>query len=235
MPVQNLNIYIILFLISIGGIIIGIGVFYSGINQVSFNVYHGMEQITYYLDKNKYDLYMNGLIYCISFGASLFLLLLVIIIPSNDQIQKRNSSSYGTPAIGKPPTENIESQESAGIEEPELTPQIEDFSQDESLGMEGLNYDDQVFKEQESPSESFQKDFLYKQTESAVKFLTRKGLDDNDLSEDDETNFAKLQNQGLSRGELRRQVLKLMKWESIPDEPVKNILTMIKNKIQQNI
>ena len=140
MPLQYLNIYIIFFVGSILAVLAGVGLCYTGLSELGFNVYRGMELTTYYLDKNRYDLYLNGLVYCITFGAALLLLLAVILIPSADQIQRRMSASpYGTPAVGTPPTaaETEETdEEDFGIDEDILTPQIEDFSKDEGLGME---------------------------------------------------------------------------------------------------
>ena len=100
MPVQYLNIYLIGFLGSVVAVIVGIGFSYSGMSELGFSVYRGMEMTTYYLDKNRYDLYMNAMVYCITFGAALMLILAVILIPSAQQVQKRMSATpYGTPAI----------------------------------------------------------------------------------------------------------------------------------------
>ena len=87
MPVQYLNIYLIGFLGSVVAVIVGIGFSYSGMSELGFSVYRGMEMTTYYLDKNRYDLYMNAMVYCITFGAALMLILAVILIPSAQQVQ----------------------------------------------------------------------------------------------------------------------------------------------------
>ena len=63
MPVQYLNIYLIGFLGSVVAVIVGIGFSYSGMSELGFSVYRGMEMTTYYLDKNRYDLYMNAMVY----------------------------------------------------------------------------------------------------------------------------------------------------------------------------
>ena len=81
MPLQYLNIYIIFFVGSIVAVFAGVGLCYTGLSELEFNVYRGMELTTYFLDKNRYDLYLNGLVYCITFGAALLLLLAVILIP----------------------------------------------------------------------------------------------------------------------------------------------------------
>ena len=131
MPVQYLNIYLIGFLGSVVAVIVGIGFSYSGMSELGFSVYRGMEMTTYYLDKNRYDLYMNAMVYCITFGAALMLILAVILIPSAQQVQKRMSATpYGTPAIGTPPS-GIEAppmeMEIPSYEEPEMTPELEEI------------------------------------------------------------------------------------------------------------
>ena len=105
MPVQYLNIYLIGVLGAAVAVIVGIGFSYTGMSQLGFDVYRGMEMTTYYFDKNRYDLYMNAMVYCITFAAALMLILAVILIPSSEQVQKRMSATpYGTPAIGTPPS-----------------------------------------------------------------------------------------------------------------------------------
>ena len=49
MPVQYLNIYLIGFLGSVVAVIVGIGFSYSGMSELGFSVYRGMEMTTYYL------------------------------------------------------------------------------------------------------------------------------------------------------------------------------------------
>ena len=237
MPLQYLNIYIIFFVDSIVAVFAGVGLCYTGLSELGFNVYRGMELTTYYLDKNRYDLYLNGLVYCITFGAALLLLLAVILIPSADQIQRRISASpYGTPAVGTPPTAvdtEETDKEDSGIDEDILTPQIEDFSKDEGLGMESPagEGDSDVVEGTGSITENSQADFLKTHPESAVKFLMRKNLDDSPLDADDEKVHETWQGRGLSRGELRRHVMKLMEWEEFPESSPTEILNQIKEKI----
>ncbi len=58
------NLYTIGFLATLGMMTFGMYYFYSGMGEVSYRTYSGFETVTYYLDKQKYDLYFNGLIYC---------------------------------------------------------------------------------------------------------------------------------------------------------------------------
>ena len=89
MPVNYLNVYLFSIfgglLATVGGIVI----FYSGMSEASFLVNRGMEITTYYLDKNRYDLYLFGLVYSITFGVALLLFLAAIVIPTKEQMNLR--------------------------------------------------------------------------------------------------------------------------------------------------
>ena len=82
-----------------------------------------------------------------------------------------------------------------------------------------------------SITEDSQADFLKTHPESAVKFLMRKNLDDSPLDADDEKVHETWQGRGLSRGELRRHVMKLMEWEEFPESSPTEILNQIKEKV----
>ena len=237
MPVQYLNIYLIGFLGSVVAVIVGIGFSYSGMSELGFSVYRGMEMTTYYLDKNRYDLYMNAMVYCITFGAALMLILAVILIPSAQQVQKRMSATpYGTPAIGTPPS-GIEAppmeMEIPSYEEPQMTPELEDYSEDEGLGMAGLSDgdDSDVVSGNGRITDESHESFIRDHTESAVKFLIRKDLDDSELKPEDEQVHEEWQKRGLSRGKLRKHVMKMMDWDNIPEVAVDEILSQIREKI----
>ena len=68
-------------------------------------------------------------------------------------------------------------------------------------------------------------------TESAVKFLMRKDLDDSELKPEDEQVHEEWQKRGLSRGKLRKHVMKMMDWDNIPEVAVDEILSQIREKI----
>jgi hypothetical protein len=88
------NLYTIGFLATLGITTFGIYYFYSGMGKVSYRTYSGFETVTYYLDKQKYDLYFNGLIYCGCFALALLLLTAAILVPSQAQMQRRQSQTY---------------------------------------------------------------------------------------------------------------------------------------------
>ena len=119
------------------------------------------------------------------------LILAVILIPSAQQVQKRMSATpYGTPAIGTPPS-GIEAppmeMEIPSYEEPEMTPELEDYSEDEGLGMAGLadENDADVVSGNGRITDESHESFIRDHTESAVKFLMRKDLDDSELKPED--------------------------------------------------
>ncbi len=238
MPLNYLNIYLLGLLGTIAAIIGGIAFCYTGMTELGFQVYRGMEATTYYVDKNRYDLYMNGLVYGITFGAALLMFLAVIIIPSPEQIQRRMSATpFGTPAVGAPPSQlqapGAEVEEPAFLE-PELTPEIEDFGEDESLGLTGPDEEDSdVVNGTGRITDDAHVNFLTEHPESAVKFLMRKDLDDRPISDDEERVYEGWQKRGLSRGKLRKHVLKLMEWESIPDVAVNEIYSQIKEETSE--
>ncbi|MEC7165935.1 MAG: hypothetical protein VXW41_09000, partial [SAR324 cluster bacterium] len=91
------NLYTIGFLATLGMMTFGMYYFYSGMGEVSYRTYSGFETVTYYLDKQKYDLYFNGLIYCGCFAFALLLLTAAILVPSPAQLQRRQAQTdpYG--------------------------------------------------------------------------------------------------------------------------------------------
>ena len=93
MPVNYLNLYLFSIFGGILATLAGIVFCYSGMSEASFLVNKGMEITTYYLDKNRYDNYLFGLVYSITFGVALLLLLSVILIPTKEQINNRKSES----------------------------------------------------------------------------------------------------------------------------------------------
>ena len=63
------------------------------------------------------------------------------------------------------------------------------------------------------------------------KFLMRKDLDDSELKPEDEQVHEEWQKRGLSRGKLRKHVMKMMDWDNIPEVAVDEILSQIREKI----
>ena len=141
------NLYTIGFLVTLGTMTFGIYYFYSGMGEVSYRTYSGFETVTYYLDKQKYDLYFNGLIYCGCFAFALLLLTAAILVPSPAQLQRRQAQTYpygaqlgSSPINQSAPVETTPQQarDSAANNSTESSPPLElepdfDFAVDESL------------------------------------------------------------------------------------------------------
>ena len=196
MPVKYLNLYLIAIFGGLVSAIIGILICYAGVTNTSYIVNQGTEMTTYYLDKNRHDLYLKGLIYCFTFGIAFLLLISTIVIPSPNQIQKRNSKFQ--PAIGKendftvPDGVSNSKSEVNGNEfenntkedkehEIELEPDIESFEieqedeekEDESAFSSSIEDDDSdVVYGKGRITDMAHRSFILSSPDSAVKFLT---------------------------------------------------------------
>ena len=150
MPVNYLNLYLVAVFGGLAAAIGGIMICYGGISETSYVVYQGIDLTTYYLDKNKHDLYLNGLVYSITFGIAFLLLLAVIIVPTPEQIQKRTSISPFPGSSNQGSKESIEGStpsEEATSTMGEIVPEEE-----ESLEIE-LEPDIESFEELEEEEE----------------------------------------------------------------------------------
>ena len=253
MPVNYLNLYIFSIigglLATLGGIIIC----YAGMSEVSFLVNKGMEITTFYIDKNRYDHYLLGLVYSITFGVALLLLLSVILIPTKEQINRRTSESQIGEApgigIGYTPEEASNSEEETKDEtgilpesdeslEIELEPEVESFAdqEDENLpaSNEGAaNEDSDVIYGTGQITDEAHRTFILNSPDSALKFLLRKELDGKTLKPTQDEIYEGWQNRGLSRGMLRKHFLKLMEWDSVPELEVSEIYEQVKDKVYE--
>ena len=108
MPINYLNIYVFAIFGGLAATVGGVFICYTGMSETSYLVSRGMELTTYYFDKNRHDLYLNGLVYSITFGIVFLLLLTVIVIPSPEQIQKRLAA---TSFVGSPGSTEISAPE----------------------------------------------------------------------------------------------------------------------------
>ena len=69
---QNyLNIYVFALFGALASTLFGIFIFYSGVSDSSYLSYMGSEIKTFYLNKSQYDLYLYGLVYCLTFGTAI--------------------------------------------------------------------------------------------------------------------------------------------------------------------
>jgi len=245
MPVNYLNIYVFAIFGGLAATVGGIFICYTGMSETSYLVYRGMELTTYYLDKNRHDLYLNGLVYSITFGITFLLLLAVIVIPSPEQIQKRLAStsfagSPGSTEISVPEGETPDAEDTSPLDgesmEIELEPDIESYEVDgeeeqKSALTGGIDDDDSdVVYGTGRITDEAHKSFIISSPDSAVKFLMRKELDGRPLKSSEDEIYEAWQERGLSRGKLRKHILKIMEWENVPELEVNEIYNQVKDK-----
>ncbi len=245
MPVNYLNIYVFAIFGGLAATVGGIFICYTGMSETSYLVYRGMELTTYYLDKNRHDLYLNGLVYSITFGILFLLLLAVIAIPSPEQIQKRLAAtsfagSPGSTEISVPEGEISVAEDTSPLDgesmEIELEPDIESYEveeeeEEESALTAGIDDDDaDVVYGTGRITDEAHKSFIISSPDSAVKFLMRKELDGRPLKSSEDEIYEAWQERGLSRGKLRKHILKIMEWENVPELEVNEIYNQVKDK-----
>ena len=244
MPVNYLNIYVFAIFGSLATTVGGIFICYTGMSETSYLVYRGMELTTYYLDKNRHDLYLNGLVYSITSGIAFLLLLAVIVIPSPEQIQKRLAAtsftvSPGSTEISVPEGEIPDADDTSPLDgesmEIELEPDIESFEidheeEESALTGETDQDDSDVVYGTGRITDEAHKSFIISSPDSAVKFLMRKELDGRPLKSSQDEIYEAWQERGLSRGKLRKHILKIMEWESVPELEVNEIYNQVKDK-----
>ena len=248
MPINYLNIYVFAIFGSLAATVGGIVMCYSGMSETSYLVYRGAEITTYFLDKNRYDLYVNGLVYSITFGIAFLLLLTVIVIPSPEQIQKRLAESPFsggpiTPGITTPEEETpIEEETSAADDESleiELEPDVESFKVDEEDEAELTQSSDPDMEDSDVVygtgriTDQAHRSFIISSPDSAVKFLLRKELDGRQLKSSQDEIYNGWQERGLSRGKLRKHFLKIMEWDNVPELEVSEIYNQVKDKVYE--
>ena len=245
MPVNYLNIYVFAVFGGLAATVVGVFICYTGMSETSYLVYRGMELTTYYLDKNRHDLYLNGLVYSITFGIAFLLLLAVIVIPSPEQIQKRLAAtsfagSPGSTEINVPEGETPDAEDTSPLDgesmEIELEPDIEshevgDDEEEKSALTGGIDDEDSdVVYGTGRITDEAHKSFIISSPDSAVKFLMRKELDGRPLKSSEDEIYEAWQERGLSRGKLRKHILKIMEWESVPELGVNEIYNQVKDK-----
>ena len=248
MPVNYLNFYVFAIFGVLAATVGGIFICYTGMSETSYLVYRGMELTTFYLDKNRHDLYLNGLVYSFTFGIAFLLLLAVIVIPSPEQIQKRLAAtsftgSPGSTGISVPEEKIPDAEDTSPLDgesmEIELEPDIESYEVDddeeeESALTAGIDDDDSdVVYGTGRITDEAHKSFVISSPDSAVKFLMRKELDGRPLKSNQDEIYEAWQERGLSRGKLRKHILKIMEWESVPDLEVNEIYNQVKDKVYE--
>ena len=174
------------------------------------------------------------------------------MIPTKEQINKKTSESQigESPVTGtqyKPETTASEEEildetetlsESDESLEIELEPELESFrdAEDEKLvALTGnaTDEDSDVIYGTGQINDEAHRTFILNSPDSAVKFLLRKELDGKTLKSSQDEIYEGWQNRGLSRGKLRKHLLKLMEWDSVPELEVSEIYEQVKDKVYE--
>ena len=120
----------------------------------------------------------------------------------------------------------------------ELEPELESFREDEDEALSVLtgnsaDEDSEVVYGTGQITDESHRSFILNSPDSAVKFLLRKELDGKTLKSSQDEIYESWQNRGLSRGKLRKHLLKLMEWDSVPELEVSEIYEQVKDKVYE--
>jgi hypothetical protein len=76
--------------------------------------------------------------------------------------------------------------------------------------------------------------FIRQYPDSTLRFLLRRSLDGKPLSAEIEAIYYSWEKRGLSRGRLKKYLLKLMEWPEVPDLPILHLLQSLKERIYED-
>ena len=86
----------------------------------------------------------------------------------------------------------------------------------------------------EKISKSALEKFIRQYPDSTLRFLLRRSLDGRPLSAEIEAIYYSWEKRGLSRGRLKKYLLKLMEWPEVPDLPILDLLQSLKDRIYED-
>ena len=110
----------------------------------------------------------------------------------------------------------------------------EELEEDDS-GLILVDYDetDVVFGGEKISKAALEK-FIRQYPDSTLRFLLRRSLDGRPLSAEIEAIYYSWEKRGLSRGRLKKYLLKLMEWPEVPDLPILDLLQSLKDRIYED-
>ncbi len=76
--------------------------------------------------------------------------------------------------------------------------------------------------------------FIRQYPDSTLRFLLRRSLEGRPLSAEIEAIYYSWEKRGLSRGRLKKYLLKLMEWPEVPDLPILDLLQSLKDRIYED-
>ena len=86
----------------------------------------------------------------------------------------------------------------------------------------------------EKISKSALEKFIRQYPDSTLRFLFRRSLEGKPLSAEIEAIYYSWEKRGLSRGRLKKYMLKLMEWPEVPDLPILDLLQSLKDRIYED-
>ena len=110
----------------------------------------------------------------------------------------------------------------------------EEIEEDESGFIQVDSYETDVVFGGEKISKSALEKFIRQYPDSTLRFLLRRSLDGKPLSAEIEAIYYNWEKRGLSRGRLKKNMLKLMEWPEVPDLPILDLLQSLKDRIYED-
>ena len=110
----------------------------------------------------------------------------------------------------------------------------EEIEEDESGFIQVDSYETDVVFGGEKISKSALEKFIRQYPDSTLRFLLRRSLDGKPLSAEIEAIYYNWEKRGLSRGRLKKNMLKLMEWPEVPDLPILDLLQILKDRIYED-
>ena len=148
-----------------------------------------------------------------------------VSVSVSEDISKENSLIIETEKSSEESEESTNGESAASLFEG-----IDDEEHElEEEGLQGDNSEenDVVFGDGRIDQKSMS-NFVAHYPDSTLKFLMRKNLDGRPLPVGYEEIYSQWENRGLSRGRLKKYLLKLMEWENFPDIPVHDVVNKIR-------
>jgi len=109
----------------------------------------------------------------------------------------------------------------------------EDEEDDSGLILVDSDETDVVFGGEKISKAALEK-FIRQYPDSTLRFLLRRSLDGRPLSAEIEAIYYSWEKRGLSRGRLKKYLLKLMEWPEVPDLPILDLLQSLKDRIYED-
>ena len=149
-------------------------------------------------------------------------------VEEEDELKEKNNYEPETEA------------DSSTVTTADLKLNIEENEEDEELeeddsGLILIDSDetDVVFGGEKISKAALEK-FIRQYPDSTLRFLLRRSLDGRPLSAEIEAIYYSWEKRGLSRGRLKKYLLKLMEWPEVPDLPILDLLQSLKDRIYED-